>query len=299
MEQVYRRDAPGDGWPEGKDVFQLLWCPNVHGDPPAPHADVSPVASIRRRNSVDVTRILASPPLPVRQEDPDYGYTPVRCTRAPVPLVDFPYPQALPDGELIESVQEYVEATGEGSDVITRVAGITFGGWPTWHLTDPDEVLCLTCSAPCRLLFTVASDQTTGITVGRWGATSGSSPVQRGKATATSSTSTDVPRVGDAGTGRHRSCGSVENEHERPCPIRRPDLADAEKLVSRGFEDVDRLVEAECCQPALSAEAAAGPAAEAPERVRRCGIRHPASGIRRVPDRCGCRLSVGGGGMVA
>ncbi|MFD9517107.1 hypothetical protein [Streptomyces sp. NPDC059979] len=84
-------------------------------------------------------------------------------------LVDFPYPQALPDGELIESVQEYVEATGEGSDVITRVAGITFGGWPTWHLTDPDEVLCLTCSAPCRLLFTVASDQTTGATVGRWG----------------------------------------------------------------------------------------------------------------------------------
>ncbi|MFB6613072.1 hypothetical protein ACFCV9_02405 [Streptomyces sp. NPDC056367] len=143
--QVYRRDARGDWWPEGKDVFQLLWCPNVHWGPPAPHADVSPVAEIRWRSSAEVTRILGSPPLPVRQEDPDYGYSPVRCTLTPVPLVDFPYPQTLPDEELIESVQEYVEATGDGDDVITRVAGLKFGGWPTWHLNEPDDVACLTC----------------------------------------------------------------------------------------------------------------------------------------------------------
>lgn len=167
--QVYRRDAPGDWWPEGKDVFQLLWCPNVHWDPPAPHAEVSPVAEIRWRDSADVKRILTSPPLPVRQEDPDYGYTAVPCTLTPVPLVDFPHSQILLDGELIKSVQEYAKATGDGSDVITRVAGIKFGGWPTWHLTDPYDILCLTCGAPCRLLFTVASDHTTGITVGRWG----------------------------------------------------------------------------------------------------------------------------------
>ncbi|MFD9302969.1 hypothetical protein ACFWCB_09855 [Streptomyces sp. NPDC060048] len=49
------------------------------------------------------------------------------------------------------------------------MAGIKLGGWPTWHLTDPYDVLCPTCSAPCRLVFTVASDETTGITVGRWG----------------------------------------------------------------------------------------------------------------------------------
>ncbi|WP_405697812.1 hypothetical protein [Streptomyces sp. NBC_01185] len=62
-----------------------------------------------------------------------------------------------------------MEATGDGSDAITRVAGIKFGGWPTWHLTDPYDIQCLNCSAPCRLLFTVASDHSTGITVGRWG----------------------------------------------------------------------------------------------------------------------------------
>ncbi|MGW7327620.1 Vgb family protein [Streptomyces sp. NPDC054840] len=98
-----------------------------------------------------------SPPLPVRQEDPDYGYTPVPWTLTPVPLVDFPYPQTLPDRELVKAVHEYVEATGDGSDVITRVAGIKFGGWPTWHLTDPYDILCLTCGAPCRLTLNQAN----------------------------------------------------------------------------------------------------------------------------------------------
>ncbi|MFD3553868.1 hypothetical protein ACFWWA_17440 [Streptomyces goshikiensis] len=167
--QVYRRDAPGDWWPEDKDVFQLLWCPNVHWDPPAPQAGVSPVAEIRWRKSADVTQILGSPPLPIRQEDPDYGYTPVPCTLTPVPLLDFPYAQGLPDAELVDSVLEYVEATGDGNDVITCVAGIKFGGWPTWHLTDPYDISCLTCGAPCGLLFSVGSDLTTNITVGRWG----------------------------------------------------------------------------------------------------------------------------------
>ncbi|MFI1950202.1 hypothetical protein ACH46F_40935 [Streptomyces virginiae] len=116
-----------------------------------------------------MTRALGSPRLPVRQEDPDYGYTPVPCTLTPVALVDFSYPQALADRELVKAVQEYVQAAGDGDDVITRVSGIKFGGWPTWHLTDPYDICCLTCGAPCRLLFTVASDTTTDIAVGRWG----------------------------------------------------------------------------------------------------------------------------------
>lgn len=70
------------------------------------------MAEIRWRNSADVTRIIGSPPIPVRQEDPDYGYTPAGCTLTPVPLVDFPHPQALPDRELVESVRRYAKAAG-------------------------------------------------------------------------------------------------------------------------------------------------------------------------------------------
>ncbi|MFD4923189.1 hypothetical protein ACFWNE_18055 [Streptomyces goshikiensis] len=86
--QVHR-DAPGGWWPEGKDVFQLLWCPNVHWDPPAPQADASSVAEICWRNSADGHTNTWLAPLPVRQEDAGHGYTPVPCTLAPVPLLDF------------------------------------------------------------------------------------------------------------------------------------------------------------------------------------------------------------------
>jgi hypothetical protein len=96
--QVFRRDARGDWWPEGADVFQLLWCPNTHWDPPAPQADVSPVVDIRWRRAADLPPEPASAPAPVRQEDEDYGFSPRPCTLTPVPLTDFPSPRELPDG---------------------------------------------------------------------------------------------------------------------------------------------------------------------------------------------------------
>ncbi|MEV6260244.1 hypothetical protein AB0M42_05710 [Streptomyces sp. NPDC051784] len=168
--QVFRHDAPGDWWPEGADVFQLLWCPNTHWDPPAPQADVSPVVEIRWRRAADLPQQPHCGPEPVRQADEDEGFTPRPCTLAPVPLTDFPYPEALPKG-LRGDVNRLVEETAddEGGDVITRVAGCKFGGWPTWHLTDPRDIRCRECDASMGLLFTVASDDTTGITVGRWG----------------------------------------------------------------------------------------------------------------------------------
>ncbi|MEU2021403.1 hypothetical protein ABZ565_04445 [Streptomyces sp. NPDC016469] len=169
--QVFRRDAPGQWWPEGADVFQLLWCPNTHWDPPFPQADASPVVEIRWRRAADLTPAPFRPPAPVRQEDDDYGFTPLPCLLTPIPLTDFPYPQELPGG-LREDVRRLVEETGGeegGEDIITRVAGCKFGGWPTWHLTEPYTILCRQCGAEMTLLFTVASDATTGITVGRWG----------------------------------------------------------------------------------------------------------------------------------
>lgn len=166
--QVFKRDAPGDWWPEGADVFQLVWCPNSHWDAPAPHADVSPVIEVRWRRAADVTRVLAQPPKPVRHEDDGYGFSPRPCTLTPVHLTDFPYPDELPE-EFPPAVRRLVEETDPEGDVITRVAGNKFGGGPTWHLTEPTEFRCRSCDAVLALLFTIASHSTTGITVGRWG----------------------------------------------------------------------------------------------------------------------------------
>ncbi|MFE5211188.1 hypothetical protein [Streptomyces sp. NPDC056600] len=168
--QVFRRDAPGDWWPEGADVFQLLWCPNTHWDPPAPQVDGNPVVEIRWRRAADLSGEPLRPPAPVRQEDEDYGFSPVPHTLTPVPLTDFPDPQELPD-DIAKDLDRLVAETGgeDGADVITRVAGCKFGGWPTWHVAAPWDVRCRACDASMRLLFTVASDHGTGITVGRWG----------------------------------------------------------------------------------------------------------------------------------
>lgn len=81
--QVFRRDAPGDWWPEDADVFQLLWCPNVHWDPPAPQADVSPVGDV---------------PVPRRSHE-----------------VQQPGEVASLDGGFLRGAQVHVEAHGHGT----------------------------------------------------------------------------------------------------------------------------------------------------------------------------------------
>ncbi|MFR9797770.1 hypothetical protein ACL02U_17965 [Streptomyces sp. MS06] len=168
--QVFRRDAPGDWWPEDTDVFQLLWCPNVHGNPPAPHAPACPTVEIRWRRTADLPPIPVPAPAPLRHVDDTYGFTPRPCLLTPVPLTDFPDPEVLPD-DLAEDVDRLAARTADedGADLISCVAGCKFGGWPTWQVTGPTEVPCRTCGTPMDLLFTVASDPVTGITIGRWG----------------------------------------------------------------------------------------------------------------------------------
>ncbi|MFG2329811.1 hypothetical protein ACGFMM_09295 [Streptomyces sp. NPDC048604] len=167
--QVFKNDAPGPWWPEGADVFQLLWCPNVHLDPPAPHEDAGPVVEVRWRRAADVGDVLVVPPAPVRQEDEEFGLSPRACTLTPVPLVDFPSTYELPD-ELVPEVERLIRNTGgDSKDVITRVGGFKLGGWPSWGITDPFECRCDTCGSVMPLLFTVASHDVAGITVGRWG----------------------------------------------------------------------------------------------------------------------------------
>ncbi|MFF0461733.1 hypothetical protein [Streptomyces mexicanus] len=164
--QIFRRDAPGPWWPAGIDLLQILWCPNEHWDPPAQQADVSPVLDVRWRRAADVTAPLTTPPSPSRYDED--GYLPRACAVTAEHVTDFPFREELP-AELRPRLAELVRATGDGGDVITRLAGWKIGGWPTWHLTHPAVVACGECGTTMTLLFTVASDDETGVVVGRWG----------------------------------------------------------------------------------------------------------------------------------
>ncbi|MEU0786467.1 hypothetical protein ABZ341_33415 [Streptomyces sp. NPDC006173] len=164
--QIYRHDAPGPWWPSDIDVLQILWCPNEHWDPPAQQADVGPVLEVRWRRAADVPSPLTTPPPPSRNDED--GYVPRPCALTAEPVTDFPFREELP-AELRPRLEELVRETSDGGDVITRLAGWKLGGWPTWHLTQPAVFLCGDCDTAMPLLFTVASDDETGVIVGRHG----------------------------------------------------------------------------------------------------------------------------------
>ncbi|MFF0432626.1 hypothetical protein ACFYU9_10440 [Streptomyces sp. NPDC004327] len=171
--QVFRADAPGGWWPDGADVFQLLWCPNMHWDPPVPQPEANPVIEIRWRRAADVTSVRAEPPVPLRTGDELDGFVPRPCTLTPFACTDFASTWELPE-ELVPDVRRLMEAGreagGERLVPVTSLGGYKFGGWPYWGITDPCEYRCDVCDAVMPLLFTVASDDRTGIVVGRFGA---------------------------------------------------------------------------------------------------------------------------------
>jgi hypothetical protein len=164
--QIFRRDAPGPWWPVGIDLLQILWCPNEHWDPPAQQADISPVLEVRWRRAADVISPSTTPPSPSRYDED--GYLPQACAITAEHVTDFPFREELP-AELRPRLEQLVRETGDGGDVITRLAGWKLGGWPTWHLTHPAAFPCDACGTAMTLLFTVASDDETGVVVGRWG----------------------------------------------------------------------------------------------------------------------------------
>ncbi|MEU5299367.1 hypothetical protein ACH4YO_01265 [Streptomyces noursei] len=109
---------------------------------------------------------MTTPPSPSRYDED--GCLPQACTLTARHLTDFPYREELPP-DLRPQLEELVRATGDGGDVITRVAGWKLGGWPTWHLTYPAVFACDDCGTDLTLLFTMASDAESGVVVGRSG----------------------------------------------------------------------------------------------------------------------------------
>jgi len=69
---------------------------------------------------------------PPSQYDED-GYLPQACSITAERVTDFPFGEELP-AELRPRLEQLVRETGDGGDVITRLAGWKLGGWPTWHV---------------------------------------------------------------------------------------------------------------------------------------------------------------------
>lgn len=164
--QLYARDVPGDHWPPGRDVLQLLWCPKDHsGLTDQPGHFYGPAVELVYRAASEVTDVL-DPPRPDEAQD---IYLAAPCVLEPLRVSDLPDQDELPE-ELHESGEEWAE--GQGIEYHRGLAcreGWKVGGWPSWHLTDLVPVDCVACGARTRLLLTMDSGGAPGLNVGRYG----------------------------------------------------------------------------------------------------------------------------------
>lgn len=143
--QVYRRDVPGEWWPVGMDLLQILWCPNEHWEAEQNQAEGAPTVEVRWRLAEEVVAPDAGAGDRSGHGRHEEGLVPHRCTVS------------------IESVADDVDRP------VSRYDVWKIGGHPRWSITDPREIRCGTCDARAELLFTVSSGDVTGVDVGRSG----------------------------------------------------------------------------------------------------------------------------------
>jgi hypothetical protein len=163
--QLFAKDLPIGRWPTGKDLLQVLWCPNDHHGPPGQDANYyGPMVELRWRSASEVRDVLKVPPSPRRADD---RYLPNPCSIAAVGQVDMPDRDEVPP-DLWEQVERWSGESGSEYEDFACLEGWKFGGWPTWRLTDLLPIECV-CGTTMRLLLTMSSGEQPDIDVGRFG----------------------------------------------------------------------------------------------------------------------------------
>jgi hypothetical protein len=155
--QVYARDVPELPFPDGTDLFQLLWCPNTHEDP-----WYGPKPVTVWRTAADVTAVLADPPEPVFDSASDEAdYDPVPCLVHPERVTEYPDADDLPE-ELGERVREWDQAADDDApplywSALSTAPGTKLLGHPRWYQYPlwPD----CACGRRMRHLATISSEE--------------------------------------------------------------------------------------------------------------------------------------------
>ncbi|GAA2624758.1 hypothetical protein GCM10010399_65190 [Dactylosporangium fulvum] len=150
--QLRAADIPDLPRPGGADLLQVLWCPHLHAAGPT-----GPTVHLRWRCEADLTGPFAEPP---DGEPADDDLVPVPCRLHPQRVVEYPFPQELPD-----TIRSRV---GAGYPGLALAPGWKVGGHADWSLTDLGETPCPRCAGPTDLLLVVDSKEYDGGTPDRW-----------------------------------------------------------------------------------------------------------------------------------
>jgi hypothetical protein len=160
--QVYARDVPELPFPDGTDLFQLLWCPNAHE---APWYGPKPVTFWR--TAADVTVMLTDPPEPVFDSGMETIFDPVPCLVHPERVTEYPDTEDLP-GDLRERVRKWDQVADDDApqlywSSLSTAPGTKLLGHPRWY-QGPQWPAC-ECGRRMRHLATISSEE---FRPGRW-----------------------------------------------------------------------------------------------------------------------------------
>ncbi|MCL2585233.1 MAG: hypothetical protein FWE35_22550 [Streptosporangiales bacterium] len=155
--QVYARDVPELPFPDGTDLFQLLWCPNAHDEP-----WYGPAAETFWRRAADVGDVLADPPAPVFDSSLDEDdFNPVPCLVHPERVIEYPDAGDLPR-DLRDRVQEWDRVLEDDAphlywSSLSVAPGSKLLGHPRWY-QEPRWPVC-GCGRRMRHLVTISSEE--------------------------------------------------------------------------------------------------------------------------------------------
>ena len=175
--QLTAEDVPELGFPQGKDLFQLLWCPNDHQ---ALQPIYAPASRVFWRKRSQIKECLGEPPPPTSAEE---HYCPAPCVVYPERVTE--YPDAFEVSDSLPELWSKIEFSEVLAKAIESIADFDFDapetlyqywlsvadgtkvrGYPNW-IQDPETPQCK-CGAEMEYLLTIASTELDGGTWGRW-----------------------------------------------------------------------------------------------------------------------------------
>jgi hypothetical protein len=157
--QLLISDAPQLPFPDGTDLLQILWCPNIHEN----HV---PRAQVFWRRAADIHDPLPQMPAPNRVERE--GFVPQPCVVHPEQVTEFPpicsltnpvsehwEPWGKMPRDLEERVRDWSDRQPDPDDYYTlaHAPGWTVGGWD-FSGPDPEALRTCECGTDMRPLLT-------------------------------------------------------------------------------------------------------------------------------------------------
>lgn len=160
--QLRAQDVPDLPTPPGKDMLQVLWCPQVH---PEDREQYGPAVQLRWRSQAHIGAPSPAPPAPALE--PDEMFRPRPCILHPEQVVEYPWWQELPE-RLAGQVRAFDDSCEFGQPsyyAVSQARGWKAGGYANWGTSDRQPMTCDGCSEEMTLVLSMTSSESFG---GTW-----------------------------------------------------------------------------------------------------------------------------------